>query len=171
MRRRSLLGAVAAACSAAAGCLDSVPVSNLVQDADRDRQGQVAPAETRVGDVRVRLSVVDRQWPAPEETVTVASDCGALPVELTGWFRLHGCHGLTLASVAWDESSARLAVTLSSRWTSEKEPDEVDCGGVSVSYRLGLAPAGSPPEVVRVRYATPEGDVRDSFEVWPRRCD
>ncbi|WP_439027683.1 hypothetical protein [Haloarchaeobius sp. DT45] len=49
---------------------------------------------------------------------------------------------------------------------SEQFPNEAD-SDVSVNDRRTLVPERSPPEVVRLRYGTPESDVRGSFEVHP----
>lgn len=173
MQRRTLLGCALAGLAPLNGCTGSglgrSTQSPTTRHNDDDATTTATPFETRADGVDVTLEILDRQMPAPDESVAGSFDCEASTAVLTGWIRPPtGCHELVVGSFDHHPDSNESEVVLASR--SEKEDDGRTCEGVKVKYRLTLAYEREVPDVIRVRYASPEDDAESSFEVRNGSC-
>lgn len=165
MQRRVFLGSLLAGLGMVSGCIGGNPLqgnSQTTTQNDTTTPNGTAPFETTVGNTQVTLEILDREWPAPEESVEGKFDCEAATVTLTGWYRPPtGCHELAFDSLERDGRTVE--VTLTSK--SQKTTDETTCEGVSYNYRVELNATATLPDKIRVVYTYPRREDEKSFDI------
>ncbi|WP_266079393.1 hypothetical protein [Haladaptatus caseinilyticus] len=171
MRRRTLLGGLLAGTGALSGCLGrSIGASKKTQPPRNDASTTkpTTPFETEVNDTHVTLEILDRQMPAPDESVNGEFDCDASRVVITGWLRPpNGCHELVFESLERHTEPDEAPVALT---TESNESDDTTCEGIEYKYQLTLAFENDLPDVIRVQYESLKDDSVDSFEVQNESC-
>lgn len=129
------------------------------------------PSNGETNGLTAKLVVVDGQMPAPDESVSVTTNCETKTAELIGWFRPPtGCHEMVLRSLEYNQTEDRATIVLSSKWGNSRSPNEVDCGGATFKYNITLTSATAILEAIQIVYQSPDGEQTNAFDLQTETC-